>query len=200
MTNAAVLISGRGSNLQAIINYWEKGNAAYDLKIVISNRADAHGLRFARKAGIPAKVISHENFDSPQSFDQEVSRILKDHGVELIALAGFMRLLSPWFVGAWSGKVLNIHPSLLPAFPGLKSQGKALKYGVKYSGCTVFFVDEGVDSGAIINQAVVKLEPNDTDDSLSSRILKQEHLIFPEALHQVASGNIYLQNGKVITR
>jgi len=200
MINTAVFISGGGTNLQSIIDYWQQGGASYDLKLVICNQADVYGLERAKKAGIPCVVISHKDFSSRRDFDQAMDQHLESHGIELIALAGFMRLLSSWFVQKWSGKLINIHPSLLPAFPGLHTHRKALEYGVKFSGCSVFFVDEGVDSGAMINQAVVDVLPDDTEERLAKRVLIQEHIIFPAALDLVAKGQVCLLDGKVITR
>ncbi|OGG93402.1 MAG: phosphoribosylglycinamide formyltransferase [Candidatus Lambdaproteobacteria bacterium RIFOXYD12_FULL_49_8] len=194
----AVIISGAGSNLQAIIDYWKACDPAYDLKLVISNQAQAKGLVRAVKAGLPVMVIDHKKFATREAFDADLHQSLKDQGIELIALAGFLRLLSDKFVKDWAGKMINIHPSLLPAFPGLKTHQKALKYGVRYSGCSVIFVDEGVDSGAIIEQAVVPVLDGDTEMDLALRVLKEEHRIFPLALDEVAHGRVKLVDGLVV--
>ena len=192
----AVLISGTGSNLQAIIDYWQQGKSAYNLKLVISNKPQALGLKKAQAAGLTTAVIEHQAYPDREQFDQALQAQLEEEGIELIALAGFMRLLSPWFVERWSGRMINIHPSLLPAFQGLNTHKKALDYGVKYSGCSVIFVDSGVDSGAIIDQAVVEVKDNDDEESLAKRILQQEHRIFPLALDDVARGKVWLDHGR----
>ena len=188
----AVFISGNGSNLQAIIDLWLTGKARYDLQLVVSNRADAFGLKRAQKVGIKTLIIEHKKFTTRLAFEQDIHQHLQTEKIELIALAGFMRLLTPWFVQQWQGRVLNIHPSLLPAFPGLHTHQQALAYGVKFSGCTVFFVDEGVDTGTIIDQAVVEVMEGDTEADLASRILVREHIIFPRALDKVAGGEVTL--------
>ncbi|MDH3381763.1 MAG: phosphoribosylglycinamide formyltransferase [Flavobacteriaceae bacterium] len=198
MINLAVFISGNGSNLQAIIDRWQNKKTAYLPKIVFCNNPDAYGLKRAQKAGIKTVVISHKDFKKREDFDREVNNILEENQIELIALAGFMRLLSSWFVKRWLGKILNIHPSLLPAFAGLDAQKQALAYGVKVSGCSVFFVDQGIDTGAIIEQSVVEVKTDDNVESLSNRILEFEHKIFPEALNKVALGEVILDNGRVV--
>lgn len=193
MTNTAVFISGGGTNLQSIIDFREKEPVHYDIKLVLSNVPDVYGLQRAEKAGIPVVVIDHKTFESREQFEKSVHDVLLEHQIELIALAGFMRLLTPWFVQRWAGRLLNIHPSLLPAFPGLHTHQKALAYGVKFAGCSVFFVDEGVDSGRIIDQAVVPVLLDDTEDTLAARILIEEHNIFPNAINQVAKGAVSLK-------
>ncbi|MDT8447734.1 MAG: phosphoribosylglycinamide formyltransferase [bacterium] len=198
MKPTAVLISGKGSNLQAIIEHWQSGTSHYDLKLVISNNAGVKGLSRAEAAGLPGLVIDHREFESREAFDRALDRALKGAGIELVALAGFLRLLSPWFVREWSGRMINIHPSLLPAFPGLHTHQKALEYGVRYAGCSVIFVDEGVDSGAIVEQAVVPVYSDDREEDLARRVLREEHRIFPLALDQVATGAVALIGGKVI--
>ena len=186
MIKTAVFISGSGSNLQAIIDQWELGGTMYDLKLVFSNVADAYGIERAKKAGIDVACFSHKDYESREAFDDSVQALLIEKGIELIALAGFMRLLTPKFVEQWQGRMINIHPSLLPSFPGLHTHRKALEYGVKFSGCSVFYVDEGVDTGQIINQACVKVLGGDTEETLAKRVLKEEHRIFPAALEEVA--------------
>ncbi|MDH5559365.1 MAG: phosphoribosylglycinamide formyltransferase [Deltaproteobacteria bacterium] len=198
MSNLAVFISGNGSNLQAIINRWKKEDTAFDIKLVFCNKDDAYGIRRATKAGIPVKILLHSDFVDRQAYDQKIQEIMLAHQIDLIALAGFMRLLSSWFVEKWAGKILNIHPSLLPAFPGLNAQKQALEHGVRFSGCSVFFVDSGVDTGAIISQAVVPIFLNDSLETLSKRILKKEHLIFPTAINDVALGKVSLCNSKAV--
>ena len=200
MTPTAVFISGTGTNLQALIDHWRSGQAAYDLKLVISNIAGVAGLQKAQAAGLKTQVLSHKDFADKESFDRVLDQTLREQGIELVALAGFMRLLSPWFVRTWAGKLVNIHPSLLPAFTGLQTHQKAIDYGVRYSGCSVIFVDEGVDSGAIIEQAVVPVLPDDTAQTLAARILVEEHRIFPLALDEVARGRVALLAGRVVRK
>ena len=194
----AVMISGTGTNLQAIIDAWQGGTTAYQLVLVISNRPEAKGLERAKAAGIPALVIEHKNFATREAFDQALDHALEEAKVELVALAGFMRLLTPGFVNKWAGRLINIHPSLLPAFQGLNTHQKAIDYGVRVSGCSVIFVDNGVDSGAIIDQAVVPVLPGDNAQSLAARILEQEHQIFPQALDKVARGIVRLEQGRTM--
>jgi phosphoribosylglycinamide formyltransferase-1 len=185
-----VLISGGGSNLQSIIDHIEKGALPARIQIVISNNTDAPGLARARKHGIACTVVSHRDFSSREEYDSELTRILKDAGAELIVLAGFMRILSGGFLRAFEDRVINIHPALLPSFPGTNVQQAAIDYGVKFSGCTVHFVDEGVDTGPAIIQAVVPVLPDDTADVLAARILRQEHRIYPQAIRYFAEGRI----------
>ena len=165
-----ILLSGRGSNFEAI------ADAGFEIAVVISNKKDAPGLEAARRRGLTALTVSF----SPA--DAQLIQVLREHKVNLICLAGYMRLLSPEFVAAFRGKVLNIHPSLLPAFPGLHAQRQALEYGVKISGCTVHWVTEQMDAGPIVMQAAVPVEEGDTEESLSARILREEHRIYPEAI------------------
>jgi len=173
----AVLISGSGSNLQSIIDNIEKGTLKAAIKIVISNNPQAFGITRAQKHDLPVAVIKHEDFKTRDNFDTELIRILNTHEVDLIVLAGFMRILTPDFLKAFPHKIINIHPALLPSFPGMHGQKKAFEYGVKFSGCTVHFVDEGIDSGPIIIQSVVPVLEDDTEESLAGRILKEEHRI-----------------------
>ena len=186
-----VLISGSGSNLQSIIDHIEKGKLAAQIKIVVSNNAQAYGLARAQKHGISCAVLNHHDFAGREDFDCELIRILSGAGVELIVLAGFMRILTPSFLRAFPQKIINIHPALLPAFPGTHVQQKAIDYGVKFSGCTVHFIDEGVDTGPIIIQAVVPVLPSDNAETLASRILKEEHKIYPQAIRYFAEGRIF---------
>jgi len=190
-----VLISGSGSNLQSIIDHIEKGTLPAQIKIVVSNNPEAYGLTRAKKHGIPCAVLTHQNFLNREDFDRELIRILQDACVDLIILAGFMRILTGDFLHTFEQKIINIHPALLPAFPGTHVQQKALDYGVKFSGCTVHFVDEGVDTGPIIIQAVVPVLPDDNAETLADRILKEEHKIYPQAIRYFAEGRI-IKNGR----
>ncbi|XP_054741633.1 trifunctional purine biosynthetic protein adenosine-3 [Anastrepha obliqua] len=197
----AVLISGTGSNLQALMDACRDTSQGMhaDIVLVISNKADALGIERAKKAGISTAVVSHKQYANREDFDAEMSRKLVEHHVDLVCLAGFMRILSEQFVRQWKGRLVNIHPSLLPKHPGLKVQQKALDAGDKESGCTVHFVDEGVDTGAIVVQASVPILPNDTEETLTKRILVAEHFAFPKALRLLATEAVKLsQDGKVI--
>ena len=200
MKRTAVLISGNGSNLQALINYWQHFSPKYDIQLVISNNPEVKGLERADKAGIETLVLNHRDYSDREQYDRALEAVLANRGIELIALAGFLRLLSSWFVQQWSGRMINIHPSLLPAFAGLHTHQAALDYGVRYSGCSVIFVDEGVDTGAIIEQAVVPVFDDDNEELLAKRVLAEEHRIFPLALDEVAAGRVSLQSGKVIRK
>ncbi|HEX5019904.1 MAG TPA: phosphoribosylglycinamide formyltransferase, partial [Candidatus Binatia bacterium] len=173
-----VLISGTGTNLQAIIDAIESGKLDAKIEVVLSNKADAYGLVRARNHRIPTEVLNHKNFSSRETYDEAVVALLRERRVELVVLAGFMRLLSAVFVKAYSNRIMNIHPALLPAFPGLNVQQKALEHGARFSGCTVHFVNEECDEGPIIIQAVVPVLPDDTGETLAVRILKQEHRIY----------------------
>jgi phosphoribosylglycinamide formyltransferase-1 len=194
-----VLASGRGSNLQALIDAGAAGRLKGDVVIVLSDVADAQALERAGRAGIEARYIDPERKGARLSkgSEQRYIEALEQARVDLIALAGFMRILRPGFVRRFRGRILNIHPSLLPSFPGLNVQQKALDYGVKYSGCTVHFVDEGVDTGPIIIQAVVPVLEGDTADSLAERILKEEHRIYAEAINLFADGRLKTE-GRVV--
>ncbi len=192
-----VLISGNGTNLQAIIDAVEAKSLHATIRIVLSNRADAYGLLRAENHGIPTEVVGHRNFASREAFDQAVVDLLRARGVELVVLAGFMRLLSPVLVKAYSNRIMNIHPALLPAFPGLHGQKKAVEYGVRFSGCTVHFVNEQCDEGPIIIQAVVPVYPDDTEASLAARILEQEHRIYPRAIQLYGEGRLRVEGRKV---
>ncbi len=195
-----VLISGGGSNLQSIIDHIESGRLRAEIKIVISNDAGAFGLARAQKAGIPVAALNHKDYKSREDFDRELIRILQEARVDLIVLAGFMRILTSSFLQAFPEKIVNIHPALLPAFPGTHVQQKALDYGVKFSGCTVHFVDEGVDTGPIIIQAVVPVHPGDSADDLAARILKEEHKIYPQAIRYFAEGRITKKGRHVVIK
>jgi phosphoribosylglycinamide formyltransferase-1 len=195
-----VLISGSGSNLQSIIDNIENGSLKAVIKIVISNKPDAFGITRAKKHGIPFVVLKNGDFKSKEDFDSELIKILKDNSVDLIVLAGFMRIISPAFLKAFEQKIMNIHPALLPSFPGLHGQRQAFDYGVKFSGCTVHFVDEGVDTGPIIIQSVVPVLDDDTEETLAARILKEEHKIYPQAIQFFANGKIEIKGRKVLIK
>ncbi|MEN6623518.1 MAG: phosphoribosylglycinamide formyltransferase [Smithella sp.] len=192
-----VLISGSGSNLQSIIDNIEKGFLKATIKVVICNKPDAYGIKRAQKHGIPVAVLKHENFSSREDYDRELVRILKSNDIDLVVLAGFMRILTPVFLKAFPQKVINIHPALLPSFPGTHGQKDAFEYGVKFSGCTVHFVDEGVDTGPIIIQGIVPVLPDDTAETLAARILKEEHRIYPQAIQFFAEGKVEITGRKV---
>jgi phosphoribosylglycinamide formyltransferase-1 len=183
-----VLISGRGSNLQAIADHIAAGELDATIAVVISNRADAGGLAIARDRGIPALVMPSRGIPR-EEYDRQVAEELKARQVDLVCLAGFMRLLSPVFIREFPMRILNIHPSLLPCFPGLDAQEQALRHGVKITGCTVHFVNEELDAGPILLQAAVPVLPDDTVDALSARILKEEHRLYAEAIRMVLSGS-----------
>ena len=192
-----VLISGGGTNLQAIIDAIEERGLAAQIRVVISNRSDAYGLTRARNDQIPTEIVEHESFAGREAFDQILIEKLQAHGVELVILAGFMRLLSPLFVRAFPNRTMNIHPALLPAFPGLHAQKQAVEYGVRFSGCTVHFVTEDCDQGPVIIQAVVPVFPGDTEESLTTRILHQEHRIYPMAIRLYSEGRLRIEGRKV---
>lgn len=185
----AVLASGRGSNLQALVDAGERGEMGGTVALVVSDNPGSYALERAKNHGIPSRVIERKGFASRQAFDLELANIVEVSGVDMVALAGFMRIISPAFLSRFPGKVINIHPSLLPAFPGLDAQKQALEYGVKISGCTVHYVDEGVDTGPIIIQSAVPVLPGDTVERLSERILEQEHIIYPKAVTMIAQGH-----------
>ncbi|HZO83033.1 MAG TPA: phosphoribosylglycinamide formyltransferase [Candidatus Binataceae bacterium] len=193
-----VLISGTGTNLQAIIDAIERNELRAEIRLVVSNRPAAQGLERARRHGIPARVIEHRRFAAREDFDRALAAALNEHGVELVACAGFMRLLSPVMLAAFPDRIMNIHPALLPAFPGIDAQKAALEYGVRIAGCTVFFVREGVDDGPIIVQAAVPVMPGDDEERLSKRILAQEHRIYPLAIRLYQEGRLKIEGRRVI--
>ena len=183
-----VVISGRGSNLKSLIQAAAAKGFPAEIALVISNRADAGGLAHARKAHIATEVIPHKNYPSREAFDAELHMALTQAKIDLVCLAGFMRLLTPEFVEGWRGRMLNIHPSLLPAFPGLDTHERALKAGVRFTGCTVHFVRAEMDAGPIVAQAAVPVLPGDTPKTLAARVLEAEHRLYPLALGLVAGG------------
>jgi phosphoribosylglycinamide formyltransferase-1 len=193
-----VLLSGRGSNFEALADSVAAGRIPdAEISIVISNREGAGGVARAQARGIPVRVIPSKGLER-EAYDRMVVAALDDGRVNLVCLAGFMRLLSPYFVAAFSNRILNIHPSLLPAFPGLEAQRQALEYGVKFSGCTVHFVDENLDAGPIVAQAIVPVLDDDTPDTLAARILAEEHRIYTEAVRLVLSGRYRVAARRVI--
>ncbi|HYA86457.1 MAG TPA: phosphoribosylglycinamide formyltransferase [Nitrospirota bacterium] len=194
-----VLVSGRGSNLQAIIDNIEKGMLSAEIAVVISDQADAYALKRARSYNIAAVHISAKGYKNRRDeYDTLLVRELAKHRAELICLAGFMRIITPTLIKAYPNRIMNIHPALLPSFPGLHVQKAAIEHGVKFSGCTVHFVDEGIDTGPIIIQAVVPVLDKDTEDSLSQRILLQEHKIYSRAIQLYAEGRLYLDGSRVL--
>jgi phosphoribosylglycinamide formyltransferase-1 len=194
-----ILISGRGSNFEAIANHIARRKLDAEIAIVISNRVDAAGLEIARQRGIPMRVIASAGLER-EAYDKLVIEELRTHDVEMVCLAGFMRLLSAHFIRAFPSRILNIHPSLLPAFPGLDAQRQALDHGVKITGCTVHFVDEFLDAGPIIIQSAVPVLDNDTVESLSARILTQEHLIYSKAIQYIVEERASIEGRRVKIR
>jgi phosphoribosylglycinamide formyltransferase-1 len=195
-----VLVSGRGSNLQAIIDAIEAKKLAAQIRVVVSDQAEAYALERARGHGISTQTLQAKAYPSREDFDRAVIQCLRDHEVELVCLAGFMRILSPHFIQEYRHRIINIHPALLPSFPGLHVQRKALEYGVKFSGCTVHFVDEGMDTGPILIQAVVPVLDEDTEDSLAARILRLEHQIYPRAIQLLAEGRLQIAGRRVLCK
>jgi phosphoribosylglycinamide formyltransferase-1 len=200
ITNIAVLVSGRGSNLQSIIDNVESGyiqNAK--IKVVISDVADAYALERAKKHGIDTAFIDPSRFAGKQEYEQDIIRTLRGYEINLVLLAGYMRIVGSDLIGTYRNKILNIHPALLPSFRGLHAQKQALDYGVKMAGCTVHFVDEDVDTGPIILQKCVPVLEDDTEDTLADRILEQEHKIFPEAVKMFIEGKLKVE-GRIVRR
>jgi phosphoribosylglycinamide formyltransferase-1 len=189
--SAVVLISGRGSNLQALLD------SRLPVSAVISNRAEAAGLAIARARGVATRVVEHRAYAAREAFDDALAAEIERFAPRVLVLAGFMRLLTPGFVGRYAGRVLNIHPSLLPAFPGLDTHRRALAAGVKVHGCTVHFVTETLDSGPIVIQAALPVRATDTPESLASRVLAQEHLIYPRAVRWLLEGRLVIRDGVV---
>ena len=194
----AVLISGRGSNMAALVAAARSPDFPAEIGLVVSNVAGATGLEVARGAGIETVVADHRGFASRGDFDRAVHAALVERGIELCCLAGFMRVLTAGFVAEWQGRMLSIHPALLPAFKGLDTHARALAAGVRIHGCTVHFVVPELDAGPIVAQAAVPVLPGDTPDALGARVLAQEHLIYPRALWMVASGVVRLEGGRVV--
>ena len=198
----AILISGRGSNMKAILRAVKKQNIPIEPVVVISNKPSAKGLRIARKLSVKTEIVESNGFQGSRwEYDQKIVRVLNKYGItpknSLICLAGFMRILSPEFIKKYKNCILNIHPAILPAFPGLDAQKQAINHGVKYSGCTVHFVDEEVDAGLILVQAIVKVKNDDTEETLTKRILAKEHKAYPEAVRLIAEKKISVVGRKV---
>jgi phosphoribosylglycinamide formyltransferase-1 len=197
MINIGVLVSGRGTNLQAIIEAIEEGKIEGKIKIVISDNLDAYALKRAEQYNIETQYINHKEFKNREDYDKKIVETLENKEVELVVLAGYMRILSSYFIKAYKNKIINIHPALLPSFPGLQAQKQAVEYGVKISGCTVHFVDEGMDSGPIILQSAVEVSEDDTEESLAERILKEEHQIYSQAIQLFSQGRLIIKGRKV---
>ncbi|MDN5347824.1 MAG: phosphoribosylglycinamide formyltransferase 1 [Clostridia bacterium] len=198
LLRVGVLASGRGSNLEAILKACRRGEIKAEVVIVLSDNPEARALKIAREYGIKALYLDPAAYPSRQAYDLAMAGELEAAGVELVALAGFMRLLSPAFLERFPQRVINIHPALLPAFPGLNAQRQAWEYGVKFSGCTVHFVDAGVDTGPIIAQAVVPVLPDDTPETLAERILAEEHRLYPQVIGWLAEGRVKLEGRRTM--
>lgn len=192
-----VLCSGRGSNLQSIMDAIERGQIDATIGVVIANKPDAKALERAKTAGIDAVCVNHKEFSSQRDFEEKMAEVLKEHGVTLVILAGFMRILSPYFVTQFAGRIMNIHPSLLPSFGGAHAHRDVLAYGVKVSGCTIHFVDEGMDSGPIILQETVPVLDDDDEDTLAARVLEKEHILYPKAIELYLNGKLETVGRKV---
>lgn len=193
-----VLISGRGSNMKALIEAARRPGYPAEIVLVLSNRADAAGLGIAAAAGIATRVVPHRDFPDRAAFDAALDARLREAAIDLVCLAGFMRLLTPGFVASWRDRMINIHPSLLPAFPGLDTHARALAAGVRFTGCTVHFVRAEMDSGPIIAQAAVPVLPGDTEDALAARVLAAEHRLYPLALGLVAAGKVRVEGERAL--
>jgi phosphoribosylglycinamide formyltransferase-1 len=199
MKNLGILLSGRGSNFEAIARNVQAGKIPARISVVISNREDAPGLPRASAMGLNVRWIPSRGKER-EAYDREVAAALREFEVDLVCLAGFMRILSPWFVSQFPQRILNVHPALLPAFAGADAQKQAIDYGVKFSGCTVHIVDEGVDTGPIVCQAVVPVRDDDTVETLSARILKEEHRIYSEAIGLLVEGRVQIEGRRVVLR
>lgn len=193
-----VLISGRGSNMRALVEAARATGYPAGIVAVIANEPDAAGLDYARTAGLPTATVAHRDFADRPSFDSGLDAAIRRHDPDLVCLAGFMRLLTPGFIAGWHDRLLNIHPSLLPAFRGLHTHRRALEAGVKIAGCTVHFVRPEVDTGPIIAQAAVPVLPGDTEDSLAARVLEQEHILYPMVLRLVAEGRVTIDGDRAV--
>ncbi len=200
MINIGVLVSGRGTNLQAIIEAIEEGKIAGEIKVVISDNPDAYALKRAQQYHIDTRYIDFKEFKNREDYDKEIIKILKEKKIDLVVLAGYMRILSPYFIRTYKNKIINIHPALLPSFPGLHAQRQTLEYGAKVSGCTVHFVDEGVDSGPIILQKAVEVSDDDTEESLAEKILKEEHQIYPRAIQLFSESRLMIKGRRVFIK
>ena len=199
MKRLGILLSGRGSNFEAIARNVQAGEIPAEIAVVISNKQEALGLARAREMGLETRCIPSKGKER-EAFDREVVAVLKEFQVDLVCLAGFMRILSPYFVREFPRRILNIHPALLPAFPGENAQQQALEYGVKFTGCTVHLVDEGVDTGPIVCQAVIPVQDDDTAETLAARILQEEHRIYSEAICLLLEDRLRFEGRRVLTR
>ncbi len=193
-----VLCSGRGTDLQAILDAIDRGEVEAKVAVVIADKPEAFALERARKAGIPAVLVDRKAYEGREPFEEALIAALEEAGVTLVVLAGFMRILTPLFVRHFAGRIMNIHPALLPSFPGAHAHRDVLAYGVKISGCTVHFVDEGTDSGSIIMQAAVPVLDDDTEETLSARVLAEEHRIYPQAIQLYCAGKLKV-DGRIVT-
>ena len=198
MFKLAVLASGRGSNLQSIIDKLHLSEKEIEVSCVISNKKGAQALKRAEKNQIPFYLIDEKIYNNKEDYEQEIIKVIDENDIDLIVLAGYMKILSARFVKHFQDKIINIHPSLLPAFPGLDAQKQAVDYGVKVSGCTVHFVDEGVDSGPIIKQKTVKVNYQDNEESLSQKILKYEHQLLPEVIELISKGKVAIDGNRTV--
>jgi phosphoribosylglycinamide formyltransferase-1 len=193
-----VLVSGRGSNLEAILTAIAEGRLAARVTVVVSDVADAFALTIAARHGVPAVFVDPKAPGGKAGYERRIAELLREHGVRLVALAGYMRVVGPVLLDQFPGRIMNIHPSLLPAFPGLHVQRKAIEYGVRFSGCTVHFVDAGVDTGPIVLQAVVPVLADDGEEQLAARILREEHQIFSQAIQLFAEGRLEIRGRRVL--
>ncbi|MEP9376103.1 phosphoribosylglycinamide formyltransferase [Aquabacter sp. CN5-332] len=193
----AILISGRGSNMSSLIKAAQAPDFPAEISLVVSNRPDAAGLTVAKAAGVRTMVLNHREFADRIAFDASLDAHLRIESIDIVCLAGFMRLLTPWLVERWRNRMINVHPSLLPSFPGLDTHGRALEAGVRFHGCTVHFVRPEMDSGPIILQSAVPVQLDDTPDSLAARVLRQEHIIYPSALNLLAAGRLTVEDERV---
>ena len=200
MINIGVLASGRGTNLQAIIEAIEEGKIAGEIKVVMSDNPDAYALKRAQQYHIDTRYVDFKEFKNREDYDKEIIKTLKEKKIELVVLAGYMRILSPYFIRTYQNKIINIHPALLPSFPGLHAQKQVVEYGAKVSGCTVHFVDEGVDSGPIILQKAVEVSDDDTEESLAEKILKEEHQIYPRAIQLFSESRLMIKGRRVFIK
>jgi phosphoribosylglycinamide formyltransferase-1 len=199
MKKLGILLSGRGSNFEAIARNVQAGKIPAEIGVVISNKEEAGGLATARQMGLKAVCIPSKGKER-EAFERELVAALREHEVDLVCLAGFMRVLTPYFIREFRGRILNIHPALLPSFPGVEAQKQALDYGVKWTGCTVHFVDEGVDTGPVVCQAAVPVLDDDTPETLAARILKEEHRIYTEAVCLVVEDKIRIEGRRVLLK
>jgi len=200
MINIGVLASGRGTNLQAIIEAIEEGKIEGEIKVVISDNRDAFALKRAKQNNIETEHVNFKSFKNREDYDKKIIKTLEEKKIDLIVLAGYMRILSSHFIEIYKNRIMNIHPALLPSFPGLHAQRQAVEYGVKVSGCTVHFVNEGVDSGSIILQKAVEVSDDDTEESLAEKILKEEHQIYPQAIQLFSQGRLVIKGRRIFIK